>query len=285
MRRRCYPSDTTDLEWKLPEPLLPRPASETSTGGRPEAHPRREIVDALRYVVDTGCKWRALPKDFPPFKTVFGFFSRWTAAGVFNLIRDQLRRRIRKSMGKSPHAVAAVIDSQSVRVAATVPKATSGYDAGKKVPGRKRHIIVDTRGLQLFVMVTPASVHDSAAAREALFRLRLMHPEVTVVWADLAYAGTLVDWAKTFLGLTIKTVSRPKGAQGFVILPRRWVVERSLAWLLHARRNTRDYETLPQHSEAMLTLAAISMMTRRLTRQPVHPTAAAPRPTAAVQPA
>ncbi|MFI1200689.1 transposase [Streptomyces sp. NPDC020883] len=135
--------------------------------------------------------------------------------------RDLVEPLIRANgrVGKSPHAVAAVIDSQSVRVATTVPKANSGYDAGKKVPGRKRHIIVDTRGLQLFVMVTPASVHDSAAAREALFQLRLMHPEVTVAWADLAYAGTLVDWAKTFLGLTIKTVSRPKGAQGFVILP------------------------------------------------------------------
>jgi transposase len=283
MRRRCYPSDTTDLEWKLLEPLLPRPACETPSGGRPEAHPRGEIVDALRYVVDRGCKWRALPQDFPPFKTVFGFFTRWSAAGVFNLIRDQLRRRVRKNMGRSPHAVATVIDSQSVRVAATVPRSTSGYDAGKRTPGRKRHIVVDTKGLPLFVMVTPASMHDSVAAREVLFRLRLMHPELAVVWADLAYAGTLVDWAKSFLGLTIKTVSRPKGAQGFVILPRRWVVERSLAWLLHARRNTRDYETLPQHSEAMLTLAAITLMTRRLTRQPVHPCAAAPRPTEVVK--
>ncbi|WP_349307787.1 IS5 family transposase [Streptomyces sp. HNM0645] len=278
MRRRRYPSDTTDLEWALIEPLLPVPACQTPRGGRPEAHPRREIVDALRYLVDTGCKWAALPQDYPPFKTVFGFFSRWSAAGVFNLIRDQLRRRIRRRMGTSPNPVAAVIDSQSVKVAATVPQATSGYDAGKKTPGRKRHIIVDLKGLPLFVMVTPADMHDSVAAREALFRLRLMHPEITIVWADLAYAGTLVDWAKTFLHLTIKTVSRPKGAKGFVILPRRWVVERSLAWLLHARRNVRDYETRPEHSEAMLTLAAITLMTRRLTKQPVCPTAAKPRP-------
>ncbi|MFJ6699833.1 IS5 family transposase [Streptomyces sp. NPDC091272] len=283
MRRRRYPSDTTDLEWFLVEPLLPVPACETPRGGRPEAHPRREIVDALRYLVDTGCKWSALPQDYPPFKTVFGFFTRWSAAGVFNLIRDQLRRRIRRTMGTSPHPVAAVIDSQSVKVAATVPRATSGYDAGKKTPGRKRHIVVDLKGLVLFVMVTPADMHDSVAAREVLFRLRLMHPEITIVWADSAYAGKLVDWAKTFLRLTIKTVSRPKGAKGFVILPRRWVVERSLAWLLHARRNVRDYETLPEHSEAMLTLAAITLMTRRLTRHPVHPNAAAPRPVEATQ--
>lgn len=283
MRQRRYPSDTTDLEWALIEPLLPVPACQTPRGGRPEAHPRREIVDALRYIVDTGCKWSALPQDYPPFKTVFGFFTRWSAAGIFNLIRDQLRRHIRRTMGTSPHPVAVVIDSQSVRVAATVPRSASGYDAGKKIPGRKRHIIVDAKGLPLFVMVTPANLHDSVAAREVLFRLRLMHPEITIVWADLAYAGTLVGWAKSFLRLTIKTVSRLKDAKGFVVLPRRWVVERSLAWLLHARRNARDYETLPQHSEAMLTLAAITLMTRRLTRQPVHPNAAAPRPTPAVR--
>ncbi|MFB7508500.1 IS5 family transposase [Streptomyces broussonetiae] len=283
MRRRRYPSDTTDLEWALIEPLLPVPACQTPRGGRPETHPRREIVDALRYLVDTGCKWSALPQDYPPFKTMFGFFARWSAAGVFNLIRDQLRRRIRRTMGTSPHPVAVVIDSQSVKVAATVPRSTSGCDAGKKIPGRKRHIVVDTKGLQLFVMVTPADMHDSQAAREVLFRLRLMHPEITIVWADLAYAGTLVDWAKSFLHLTIKTVSRPKDAKGFVVLPRRWVVERSLAWLLHARRNARDYETLPQHSEAMLTLAAITLMTRRLTRQPIYPDAAVPRPEAALR--
>ncbi|MEU8960325.1 IS5 family transposase [Streptomyces sp. NPDC048491] len=283
MRQRRYPSDTTDLEWALIEPLLPVPACQTPRGGRPEAHPRREIVDALRYIVGTGCKWSALPQDYPPFKTVFGFFTRWSAAGIFNLIRDQLRRHIRRTMGTSPHPVAVVIDSQSVRVAATVPRSASGYDAGKKIPGRKRHIIVDAKGMPLFVMVTPANLHDSVAAREVLFRLRLMHPEITIVWADLAYAGTLVGWAKSFIRLTIKTVSRPKDAKGFVVLPRRWVVERSLAWLLHARRNARDYETLPQHSEAMLTLAAITLMTRRLTRQPVQPNAAAPRPTPAVQ--
>ncbi|WP_323138336.1 IS5 family transposase [Streptomyces sp. NBC_01571] len=283
MRRRRYPSDTTDREWLLIEPLLPVPACQTPHGGRPEAHPRREIVDALRYLVDSGCKWSAVPSDFPPFKTVFGFFTRWSAAGVFNLIRDQLRRRVRRAMGTSPRPVAVVIDSQSVKVAATVPRSTSGYDAGKKTPGRKRHIVVDLKGLPVFVMVTPADMHDSVAAREVLFRLRLMHPAITIVWAALAYAGTLVEWARSFLHLTIKTVSRPKGAKGFVLLPRSWVVERSLAWLLHARRNVRDYETLPEHSEAMLTLAAIALMTRRLTRPAPQPNAAMPRPQPALK--
>ncbi|WP_328939889.1 transposase [Streptomyces tauricus] len=175
----------------------------------------------------------------------------------------------------------AVIDSQSVKVAATVPWATSGYDVGKKAPGRKRHLVVDTKGLPPFVMVTPAGTHDSAAAREVLFRLRLMHPEITAVWADRAYAGTLVDWAKSYLHLTIRTVSRSKGAQGFVILPRRWVVERLLAWWLHATPECARLRTRPEHSEPMLTLA-VTLMTRRLTRQPVSPNAAKPRPTSSV---
>ena len=192
--------------------------------------------------------------------------ARWAAAGVIGQIRDALAGRIRRTMGKGPRAVATVIDSQSVKAASTVGRDSRGYDAGKKVNGRKRHLVVDTRGLPLLVMVTPADLHDSAAAKEVLFRLRLMHPQITIVWADTAYAGKLVDWAKQHLNLTIKPVSRPKDASGFVILPRRWIVERSLAWITHARRHARDYERLVQHSETLITWAAITLMTRRLTR-------------------
>ncbi|MFJ3439512.1 IS5 family transposase [Streptomyces cyaneofuscatus] len=266
MRRRCYPTDTTDAEWALIEAVLPVPACETTVGGRPEKHPRREIVDAIRYVVDTGCKWRALPADFPPWRTVWGFMARWAAAGVVNQIRDLLAGRIRRELGKGPRAVAAVIDSQSVKAAETVSKATRGFDAGKKINGRKRHLVVDTRGLPLMVMVTPASLSDRDAAKEILFRLRLTRPEITIVWADSAYAGKLVPWAKRHLNLTIKTVSRPKDTSGFVVLPRRWVVERTLAWMLHARRHARDYERLVQHSETLITWAAVTLMARRLTR-------------------
>ncbi|MFM9499492.1 IS5 family transposase [Streptomyces galilaeus] len=267
MRHRRYPSDTTDAEWALLEPLLPTPAWQTETGGAPEKHPRREIVDAIRYVVDTGCKWRALPSDYPPWRTVWGFMARWTAAGVVGQIRDDLRGRIRRDLGKGPRAVATVIDSQSVKAAETVGKDSRGYDAAKRINGRKRHIVVDTRGLPLLVMVTPADMTDRDAAKEVLFRLRLMHPEITIVWADSAYAGQLVTWAKKYLRLTIKTVSRPKDATGFVVLPRRWVVERTLAWLMHARRHARDYERLVQHSEALITWAAITLMTRRITQK------------------
>ncbi|HWU08981.1 MAG TPA: IS5 family transposase [Streptomyces sp.] len=272
MRQRRYPSDTTHAEWALIEPLLPKPACETRAGGRPEKHPRREIVDAIRYVVDTGCKWRAMPADFPPWRTVWGFMARWAAAGVIGQIRDHLSGRIRREMDKGPRAVATVIDSQSVRAAETVGRDSRGYDAGKKINGRKRHMVVDTRGLPLLVMVTPASLTDRDAAKELLLRLRLMHPEITIVWADSAYAGKLVTWAKKYLSLTIKTVSRPKDASGFIVLPRRWVVERTWAWMMHARRHARDYERLVQHSETLITWAAITLMTRRLTsKRARHP--------------
>ncbi|MEU7650307.1 IS5 family transposase [Streptomyces huasconensis] len=186
-------------------------------------------------------------------------------------------------MGTSPHGVATVIDSQSIKAAETVGRGTSGYDPGKRITGRKRHVVVDLTGLPLLVGVTPADVHDSQAARTMLTRLRHAHPEITIVRADRAYAGTLVGWASATLNPTVKTVSRPKGSQGFVLLPRRWIMERSLAWLQHARRLVRDYERRPAHAEAMVNLAVITLMTRRITRPDCHPTAAPPRPAAALQ--
>ncbi|MFG2463334.1 IS5 family transposase [Streptomyces sp. NPDC048523] len=279
MRRRRYPSDMTDAEWALIEALLPPAACEIGRG-RPEKHPRREIIDGIRYLVDNGIKWRAMPSDFPPWRTIYGFARRWAAAGVISLIRDQLRRRVRLSSGKTPQAAAVIVDSQSVKASETVSRDSRGYDAGKKINGRKRHIVVDTRGLVLLVMVTPADVTDRNAAKEAFFRLHLMHPEIAIVWADSAYAGGLVDWAKERLDIEIKTVRRPPGAKGFVVLPRRWVVERSLSWIMRARRHCRDHERLPQVSETLITWAAITLMTRRLTRKPTRrPTRASTAPT------
>ncbi|MFI0451906.1 transposase [Actinomadura sp. 6N118] len=181
-------------------------------------------------------------------------------------IRDQLRARLRTRAGYSPGAVTVILDSQSVKASETVSKRTRGWDHPKRINGRKRHLVVDSGGLQVMVMVTPAHYSDRDVAREVLFRLRLTHPEITIVWADSAYAGGLVDWARTFLNLTLKTVSRPKDDQGFVLLPRRWVVERSLSWVMRARRNIRDHERLPPVSEAMLAWSSIIQMSRRLTR-------------------
>jgi transposase len=175
-RRRRYPSDTTPAEWALLQPLLPIPACQTKKGGRPEKHPRREIVDAIRYITDNGAKWRALPADFPPWETGYGFFARLNRAGVVAWIRDQLRRRIRTNLGRCPFPVTLIVDSQSVKAAETVSRATRGYDAGKKINGRKRHLAVDTKGLPVMIVVTPADMTDRDAARELLWRLRVTHP-------------------------------------------------------------------------------------------------------------
>jgi transposase len=266
-RVRRYPSDATDAEWALIEPLLPVPACQSPTGGRPEKHPRRVIVDAIRYVADNGGKWRALPADFPPWKTVHGFFTRWAKAGVVQRIRDRLREQVRIQAGRNPAPSAAAIDSQTVRAAETVSTATRGYDGAKKMNGRKRHIAVDTLGLLLVVMVTAASVQDRPAGRALLSLLRQAQRGIRHVWADGGYHGTLVEWAATALTITVEIVKKIVGQTTFIVLPRRWVVERTFSWISQAQRNVRDYERLPEHSEAFINWSMITMMTRRLTRQ------------------
>ncbi len=274
-RRRRYPSDTTDQEWTLLEALLPPPACTHAAGGRPEAHPRREVVDAIRYLVHNGCVWRALPADFPPWRTVYGFFARWAADGTLDRVHDTLRDQVRVDAGRQPQPSAAIIDSQSVRAADTVPKQTRGFDAGKKVNGRKRHIAVDTLGLLLAIVVTAASTQDRDAARPLLWRLRVAQRRIRLVWADAGYAGKLVVWAATTLGLRVDIVRR-RLAHAFQVLPRRWVVERTFAWISRHRRTVRDYERLPDHHRAMVTWAMITVMTRRLARR--HHPARTPTP-------
>lgn len=263
-----YPSDTSDPEWGLIEPLLPIPACQTPTGGRPEAHDRRAIVDAIRYLVDNGCKWRAMPADFPPWRTVYGFFVRWSRIGVLARIHDELLVAVRVAAGHCPRSPAAVIDSQTVRAAETVARCSRGYDAAKKINGRKRSVAVDLDGMLLTAVVTGGNRQDRDAARALLIRLRAENPQMAMIWADGAYRGALVAWAAQQLRLRIEVVARPKGVHGFVVLPQRWVVERSLAWLSHARRLVRDYERSPEHAEALLTWAAVTLMTRRLSRAP-----------------
>jgi transposase len=263
--RRRYPSDTTDAEWALIEPLLPVPASDTPTGGHPEKHPRRDIVDAIRYLVDNGCKWRSLPADFPPWKTVYGFFTRWSRDNVITTIRDTLRQQIRQRAGRHRQPSAGIIDAQSVHAADTVGAATRGYDAGKKVNGRKRHIAVDTLGLLLTVTVTAAHIPDRRAAPLLLRLLRRAQPRLQLLWADGGYTGSLITWTQSTLNITLQIVRKITGQTGFTVLPRRWVVERTLSWITQARRNTRDYERLPAHSETFINWSMITLMTRRLT--------------------
>ena len=265
-RPRRYPSDASDAEWALIAPLLPVPAWRAGRGGRPETHCRRAVVDAIRYVTHNGCVWRALPADFPPWRTVYGIYQRWNASGATLALHDALRALARAAAGRNAEPTAAVIDSQSVRAAPTVPKASRGWDAAKKVNGRKRHIAVDTSGLLLEVLVTPASTQDRDAARPLLFNLHRARRRIRLAWADGGYAGKLQPWAATYLKLTVQIVRRPDDLHTFAVLPRRWVVERTLAWITSYRRCARDYERLPAHHEAMVLWAMITLMTRRLAR-------------------
>ena len=265
-RPRRYPSDTTDAEWALLTPLLPAPAWKAGAGGRPEAHCRRAVVDAIRYVIHNGCVWRALPTDFPPWRTVYGLYQRWNVTGGTIALHDALRGLARRAAGRAAEPTAAVIDSQSVRAAATVPRASRGWDNAKKVNGRKRHLAVDTGGLLLEVLATPASVQDRDAARPLLFNLKRARRRVRRAWADSGYAGQLQPWAATYLKLTVEIVKRPPDLHTFQVLPRRWVVERTLAWITSYRRCARDYERLPATHEAAVYWAMITIMTRRLAR-------------------
>jgi transposase len=262
-----YPSDLSDGQWALVEGLLSPPG----TGGRPECHPRRELVNAILYVVRTGCSWRQLPKDFAPWPTVYAYFRRWRLDGSLDRVHDTLRDAVRLAEGRDQQPTAAIIDAQSVKGADTVASATRGYDAGKKVNGRKRHVVVDTIGMVLLVMVTTASVQDRDGARPVLEAMAVMHPTVRHVWADGGYAGKLIEWAKTVARVMLEIVKKKEGQHGFEVLPRRWVVERTLSWITRCRRLDRDYERLPEHSEAMIKWAMIGLMTRRLAPAPGRP--------------
>lgn len=283
-RTRRYPSDLTDAQWALLEPRARAAMVElTRTPGRPMVHDLRAMLDAVAYVTRYGIEWRALPVDFPPYDAVYAFFQRWSARGLPLRLIDGLRERIRVAAGRAPLPTAGSIDSQSIKAADTVGAGSRGFDGGKKINGRKRHIAVDTLGLLLAVIVTPASVQDRDGAHTLLALLRERFTRIKLVWADGGYAGRLVLWAKSSLHLAVTIVKRSDDVTGFVVLPRRWVVERTFGWLLRHRRLVRDYERRPDHHEAMVLWATVSIMTRQLTRelsgQPPPARWGRPRPT------
>ena len=260
-RQQRYPSDTSDGQWALIEPLLPP----VKSGGRPEKHPRRAVVDAILYVVRTGCAWRQLPADFPPWQTVYWYFNQWEQARVTEKILPVVRGQLRVAEGRNPEPSAGLIDSQSVKGADTVGREFRGYDAGKKINGRKRFIVTDTLGLLLTVVVLTAGVQDRDGAKPVLLETRL-RTRVRFIFADGGFAGRLLDWAATILATTLHIVGKPAGQQGFAVIPRRWAVERTFAWLTAHRRLARDYERHPATSEAMIRWAAINTITRRIAR-------------------
>jgi transposase len=282
-----YPSDMTDAEWDILRPQVEQVMAQLrrAPGGRPPVHDPRAMLDAVRYVTRYGVEWRALPIDFPPWPAVYAFFERWSARGLPQRLTDQLRARLRVGWGRSEQPTAGSIDSQSVKAADTVGAATRGFDGGKKINGRKRHLVVDACGLLLVVLVTAAGVQDRDAGHRVLALLRERFSTITLIWADGGYAGRLVVWARAVLRLTVTIVKRSDDTSGFVVLPRRWVVERTFGWLLRHRRLVRDYERLPEHHEAMVLWATVMIMTRQLVRlnsgAPPHPrwgTERTPRP-------
>jgi transposase len=266
-RPRRYPSDTSDAEWEITAPYIPVGGTRAGAGGRPVSYARRDIVDAIRYLDHNGVVWRALPVDFPPWRTVYHYFQKWDRDGTLNRLHNGLRERVRLVEGRAADPSAAILDSQSVRAAETVARSSRGYDGGKKVNGRKRHIAVDSCGLLLMVLVTGGAVQDRDGGRLLLWALSTCFRRVRMVWVDGAYRGALLTYGAG-LGLMVEVVAKLADQVGFKVLPRRWVVERTFSWISRCRRTVRDYERRPEHHAAMVQWAMVIIMTRRLARKP-----------------
>jgi transposase len=234
--------------------------------GRPMVHDLRAMCDAVAYVVRNGIEWRAMPVDFPPWGSVYEFYLRWNKRGLPQALVKRLRERLREARGRNREPSACVIDSQMVKCADTVPKSTSGYHGGKKITGRGRHIVVDTEGWLLALVVVAASASDKAGARLLAARLAAAFTTLRLMWAGACYGGKpLSEFMTKTAGITIEVVKRTS-PHSFQVVRRRWVVERTFGWLMRYRRLCRDYETLPEHHEAMVYWATVFIMTKRLAR-------------------
>lgn len=258
----AYPTDLTDAQWQHLQ-LVVRKASPK---GRRLKHPRRSIVNAVLYIVRSGCAWRLLPKSFPPWQTVYGYFRQWTRSGLWQQIHDQLRDQVRRQVGKTPAPTAAILDSQSVKIGDQA--GLRGFDKAKLISGRKRHLLVDTLGLILGVLVSGASLQDYDGAKQLLVPLVFALGWLQIIWADAGYdkehLRVFVKGLRPHGKLHLDIVKKPKDQVGFQVQRKRWIVERTFGWLMKSRRLVRDYECKTEHAEAMIHICMIGVMLRRL---------------------
>jgi transposase len=266
-----YESSLTDRQWAVIEPLLP--VRDPRHGGRPLKFDRRLILDTILYVLRTGCAWRLVPHDLAPWDAAYRWFHAWSTDGTWLRVHETLRERVREADGRDRQPTAAVLDSQSAKSAEGGE--AIGYDAGKRVRGRKRHLLVDTGGLLLHRVVHSASVQDRAGAKLVLHQLHDRFPGVELVWVDGGYVNVvdagLIAWARREERVEIVVVPRNADVRGFQVLPRRWVVERTFGWLARCRRLAREYERTTAHAEAMIDVAMIRLMAARLAGEDIEP--------------
>jgi putative transposase len=249
----------TDSQWDIIQQMIPSAKS----GGRPRTLDMRQVINAILYIVVGGIQWRMLPKEYPKWQSVYYYFRTWRDDGTWQRMHDTLRAEIRRKEGRHKHPTAGSLDSQSVKTG-TTPHGVRGFDGGKLITGRKRHILVDTCGFLLAVLVTSAAIQDRDGARLLLQNLTGFCKKLRLIWIDGGYRGLLVDWVAEKFSFRLRPVLRPKGQKGFVLLAHRWVVERTFAWLGYHRRLSKDYERLPQSSEAFIYIAMTRLLLRRL---------------------
>ena len=257
MNRQSYPTDLSNKQWKLLKTMLPPPEQL----GRKRSVDLREIVNALCYLARSGCQWRMLPKEFPKWQTVYYYFSRWRETEWFVALNEKLRQKIRLLAGKQANPSAAIIDSQSVKTDEQAQ--LKGYDAGKKVKGRKRHILVDTLGLLLKAKVLSADIQDRDGAKMLFSEIKEQMPRLQLIWADGGYRGKLIVWIAVECLWILEIVKRNDRLKVFKVLPKRWIVERTFSWLNRNRRLSKDYERKPTSAEAWIYLSMSILMLKR----------------------